>query len=186
MDNIDTVIIERLGERQRKVDFIARNIDDIKSKRFSWGKTAYTIMSVAACFALIVAVTTILFRSDSISDMDVAVPSFEEYRGAGCDEIERLINTGDYEIALAKVESELKGCGSEFETIESEGGSDEEIEYMKALYAEGRDELIWCKIYLLVKLDKKSELKIACRNYLEDGELTVHKIEVEQILEKIK
>lgn len=185
MDNIDTLIIERLGEHQRKVDFVVKNIKGDEPKRHPFGIRKYVILSVAACLALILAVSPILYKDNSIADMAIPSPSFDGYRGSGDNDIERLINDGDYDKALVEVDSELAELDHELTTVASKDISDE-LEYIKSLYISEKDELLWCKIYILVRLDKKSEVENVCRNYLDNGELSAHRKDVERTLKEIQ
>lgn len=186
MDNIDTLIIERLGEHQRKVNFVVNNIKRNEPKRHPFKKTTYLVMSVAACVALILAVSPILFKDNSIADMSIPSPSFDGYRGSANNDIERLINEGDFENALIEVESELSECYNELSMENRYKAAPEELEYMKSMQISGIEELSWCKIYILVRLDKKREVEKACCNYLENGELSAHREDVERILKEIQ
>ena len=185
MDNVDTLIIERLGEHQRKVDFVVKNMKKNGPNRHAFGKSTYVILSVAACLALILAVSPI-FKDNSIADMAIPSPAFDGYRGSGDNDIERLINDGDYEKALVEVQKELTILDHELTTFDTPKASSEESEYIKSLYISEKDELLWCKIYILVRLDKKSEVENVCLNYLDDAELTAHRKDVERTLKEIQ
>lgn len=186
MDSIDTLIIERLGEHQRKIDFVRQNLKKCEHDHLSLGKPTYIIMSVAACIAIIWAVSPVLFKDASVSSIEITPPSFEGYRGAGDNDIEQLINAGEYEAALVKVESELAVCENEFAIMHTAEATPEEMNYIKSLYEAETEELMWCKIYLLAKLGEKDALKRSCVNYLNNNNLTTHREEVEKILKKIQ
>lgn len=186
MENIDALIINRLGEHQRKVDFINRNINRHRSADFSFKEIGYTVLSVAACLAIVFAVSPMLFKSNNISNISVTAPSFTEYRGTSLNNIESLIYSGRYESALLLVNSELTDIKSELEEISLSDMSEDEKFYMTTLCSENKEELIWSKIYLLVKLDRKNDLKNACQNYLDNKEFTRHESEVKNILKEIQ
>ncbi|MCM1140934.1 MAG: hypothetical protein NC453_20380 [Muribaculum sp.] len=184
MDNIDNLIIDRLGERQRKIDFITRNYEK-KASLKSWQRKVYVIMSVAACAALIFTISPLLLKQNSVSDISISAPSFDQYRGAGGKDIELLIETGNFEEALIQVNSELEMCETELSVLAADEVSSEEKKYITTLHIIDKDELLWCKIYLLVKLGKKSDIEKMCDNYLKDNRLTIHREEVKQLLKKI-
>lgn len=186
MENIDALIINRLGENQRKIDFINRNLNRRNKTNLSFKKISYTVFSVAACLAIVFAVSPMLFKNNSISDISISTPSFTEYRGISLHNIESLISSGHYEEALLLVNSELTDIKNELEEITLLDMSEDERFYLTTLYSEDKEELIWSKIYLLVKLDRECELKNACRNYLNNNEFTRHRLEVENILKKIQ
>lgn len=186
MENIDALIINRLGEHQRKIDFINRNINRHSDIGLSFKKISYTVLSVAACLAIVFAVSPILFKSNNISDISITTPYFTEYRGTSHSNIESLISSGRYEDALSAVNYELAEVEKELQGITSTDMSEDEESYMTGLYKGEKEELIWSKIYLLVKLNKKDDLKSACQNYLNNSDFTIHKSEVENILKKIR
>lgn len=186
MENVDTLIINRLGEHQRKVDFIQRNISRSSDKKFSFVKVSYAFMSVAACVAIILAIFPMLFRTETLSDISVAMPSFSEYRGAGLSNIESLLDSEKYEEALSAVNHELVEIDNELESLSTTEMTDEEKTYAYDLYNAGKEELMWCQIYLLLKLNKVDDLKIECPKYLDNTDFKEHATEVSEILKKIQ
>lgn len=186
MDNIDALITNRLGEHQRKIDFINRNLNRRNKTDLSFKKISYTVLFVAACLAIVLAVSPMLLKNNSISDISISTPSFTEYRGTSLNNIESLINSGQYERALLLVNSELTDINNELEKIFSADMSEDEKFYMTSLYRGEKGELIWSKIFLLVKLDRTDELKHNCQSYLNDNDFTKHRSEVENILKKIQ
>lgn len=187
MENIDTLIIDRLGEHQRKVGFVQSNLENRNNIRFSFGKAGYTIMSIAACITIIFAIFPLLFKNNSLSDITVSAPSFTEYRsGYGFEEIELLIKKGNYNKALSLVDAELNKNAMEVGAIMAADMNEEEKGYMLALYNNDKEELLWSKIYLLVKLEKEKDLELCCENYLKTSSFLTHRDEVEEILEIIK
>lgn len=184
MDNIDAFITNRLGEHQRKIDFIDRNLNRHSKTGSSFKKTSYAILSVAACLAIVLTVSPMLFKSNNISDISITAPSFTEYRGTSLNNIESLISSEQYERALLLVNSELTDINDELEKISSADMIEDEKVYMTSLYRGETEELIWSKIYLLVKLDRNDDLKHHCQNYLNNNEFIKHRLEVEDILKK--
>lgn len=186
MENIDSLIINRLGEHQRKVDFINRNINGRSETFFSFKKVSYTALSVAACLAIVFVVSPMLFTNNDISNIAVTVPSFSDYRGTSFYNIESLISSGRYEDALSAVSLELTAVEKELQEISSTEMGDDEESYIIALYNVEKEELMWSKIYLLVKLNRKDDLKHACQNYLNNSNFVKYKSEVEKIFKKFQ
>ena len=184
MENLDAVIIDRLGEHLRKAEFIHRNLEKKERRPFFVPKVRYVIISIAACVALLIAVSPALFMTGSISDISVIHPSFTEFRGGSFDRLESLINEGEYSKAMTIVESELSETDNEIDQINVYDPSDEK-NYMLRLYNDRKEELLWCKIYLLLKLENKKDLEICCQDYLNNTEFHHHDDDVMRILKKI-
>lgn len=186
MENIDNFIIDRLGEHQRKIDFINRSINERGKIMFLFKRAGYTILSMAACLAAVFALFPELFKSNDISDMSLITPSFPEYRGASFANIESQISGGQYDDALSSVNLELCLIENELVKITSTEMSHDEKLYMTTLYKDEKEELLWSEIYILVKLNKKDLLKLACENYLNNNDFERYRPEVAKILKKIK
>lgn len=186
MENMDAIIIDRLGEHQRKVDFINRNINRRRGTIFSFKKINYTVLSIAACLAIVFAVSPMLFKSTNISDISVTAPSFTEYRGSSLNDIESKINSGHYEEALSLVNIELAKIEKELGNVSVDKMSADEVAYTIALYEGEQEELMWSKIYLLVKLNRTNDLELVCQKYLDNSNFDNHTPEVDNILKKIQ
>lgn len=186
MENIDNLIIERLGEHQRKVAFISAQLKNEQVKRSPFRKTVYAIGVIAACCAILFVVSPLLFKGNSISDMQVETPSFMEYRGSGYEKIENLINENEYSGALEVVDHELAEIEEELSSFMSTEISEEEKIYMTTLCNDKKEELLWCKIYLLMKLGRIHDLKTYCNSYLNNNDFQAHREDVKLILKKIK
>ena len=186
MENIDTLIINRLGENQRKIDFINRNLNRRNKTNLSFKKISYTVFSVAACIAILFAIFPQVFKGNDISSISVTAPSFSEYRGSAFNNIESLISGGRYDDALLSVNQELNALEKELRGMSLIEVSEDEESYMITLYECEKEELMWSKIYLLVKLGKKEELSTLCNNYLNNNNFAKHKSEVKNILKKIQ
>lgn len=186
MENLDAIIINRLGEHQRKVDYINRNINRRSETGFPFKKISYTILSVAACLAIVFAVSPMLFRSNNISETALTPPSFTEFRGTSLNNIESLINTGRYEDALLLVNSELFDIDNELESILTTNMNEDEVYYFTTLHRGEKEELLWSKIYLAVMLDRREAVLSGCLNYLNNSDFVRYRLEVENILKKIQ
>lgn len=184
MENIDITIIERLGEHQRKAEFIHRNLEKKERRPFYVPKASYVIISIAACIALLIAVSPMLFQNDELSNLSVMTPSFTEFRSGSSHQLESLIMDGEYSQALTIVKSELSEIDKDLDSINRTNPSDEDI-YLLKLFKDSKEELEWCKIYLLLKLENKEELEICCQEYLNNTELHIHDDDAKKILKKI-
>lgn len=186
MENIDDIIITRLGEHQRKSDFIRQRLERVENTpRFTINKSTYVIISAVACLAILFAISPMLLKSGSLLDMTIAEPSFSEYRG-GSSQIESLLNEKEYVRALSLVESDLTQLEKDMSSMDVTEMVEDESEYLLMQYNVEREELLWCRIYLLTKLDRKDDLQSACQDYFNDIDLQEHRKDVEKILEKFK
>lgn len=186
MENIDTLIINRLGEHQRKVDFINCYFNRRSNTMMSFKKISYSLLSIAACLAIVAFISPILFNSDNFSNLKIPMPSFQEYRGTTFRNIELHINNEQYEDALSSINLELIDVESELRDISSIEMSEDEEAYLTSLYRGEQEELIWSKIYVLAKLGKKNQLKDTCIKYLHNNDFRQYKSDVENILSKIQ
>lgn len=186
MENIDNLIINRLGEHKRKVDFIEKNINSRRENHFSLRRYSYLILSAAACVAIILAISPMLFKSNSVSDLTLTPPSFAEYRGSSLNKIEFLLNNEQYMDALSTVDFELVELDKDIEFLYSAEMSEEEKIFSISLYNEEKEELMWSKIYLLVKLNREDDLRVSCQNYLKNSDFKKYDSEVDMILKKIQ
>lgn len=185
MENLDKLIADRLGEHQRKVDFVSERMNQKQADGSKWSKWRVTL-SVAASIAIIIALYPMLTQRGG--GMDVTPPDFTEYRGgsAGFEEIEHLIAAENYDKALAVVNQKIIDMEVDHILFAPGKKADKaEAEYEEALYHSRREELMWSEIYLLVKIDEPDELSLSCRKYLEEPSYNVHREEVEKIFKKI-
>ena len=186
MDNIDTLIINRLGEHQRKLDFISTNICNRRENIFSFKKISYTVLSVAACLAIVFAISPMVFKSNDISSISVTAPSFSYFLGSTFNHIESLISSGRYNDALPLVTQELTTLEKELQDISLTEMNEDEKSYMIDLYEGEKEALMWSKIYLLLKLGKKDDLQVLCNNYLNYSGFIKYRADVKNILKKIQ
>lgn len=186
MDSLDLLIIDRLGEHKRKADFISRNLRERCGNHIPYAKIVYAILSVAACLVIAMAISPLLFNGGSLQRISITEPSFTGYRGNGYNRIETAINDGNYDAALSMVEVALSETERKIDVLSDAASGDEETEYLTALANDEKEQLLWAKIYLSVKLNKKDTLITACHKYLDNSMFYVHKKEVEHILKIIE
>lgn len=187
METTDTLIIQRLGEYQRKREFITRNLNQQRNVWETPKRVFYYLAAAAACIAVAVAVLPGLLGSNSLSSLNLAEPSFSEYRGGGqYSDIAQAIEANEFDKALSLTNSTIAEVEAEQAAIIATEDGDEEKEYLLALGSESLDELYWTKIYLLAKLGKKDALRQCCANYLDVNQFGRHCEEVQKILGKIE
>ncbi len=186
MNNIDSLIIRRLGEHQRKVDFINSNMKTQQSKSNLFHKMVPAILSVAACAIILLTIFPQIFMNDSFPEISISAPEFSEYRGNGYDSIAAAIRSGNYTEALSLVDGALLDTEVELALLSLADEANKENEYLIALYNETNENLLWCKIFLLVNLERKDDLVASRDKYLKNSSFTMHRAEVKKILEKFK
>lgn len=186
MENIDSLIISRLGEHRRKVDFINSSMKARQLKSNLFHKMGPAILSVAACAIILLTIFPQILMNDPFPEISISAPEFPEYRGDGYDSIAAAIRSGNYTEALSLVDGALSDTEAELALLSPDDEPDKENEYLIALYNETNENLLWCKIFLLVNLERKDDLAACCDKYLKNSSFTTHRTEVKKILEKFK
>lgn len=183
----NSLIISRLGENLKKKEFISRNIEKKQKKIYSFHINRYAITYIAACITTIIVISTLMFNNSSpCSSISISEPSFTEFRGGGFEKIESLIKENKYDKALPLVDIELNYIKEEIKYFTSADMSEEEKKYIHELYNNEIEELLWCKIFLLVKLEKVEILELCCNEYIKNCQFQTHRKEVEHIIKIIK
>ncbi|MGM9815937.1 MAG: hypothetical protein ACI304_02615 [Lepagella sp.] len=184
MEDIDAIIIDRLGEHQRKVEFVTENLTRAKARRHPLRGMKTSMIWAAASLLIILLISPMIIKSIGGSSDSLTEPTFSEYRGAGSNEIEALIKAGEYEKALETTERELATIHRELDAIPTSEMSLEEREYTLALYDAELEEMLWCKIYLLHQLERQSDLDACCKEYLSHESFSKNRKEVEGLMKK--
>lgn len=184
----ESLIVARLGERQRKLDRI-KELE--KSRRNHTAKIvrvmSYAGLSAAACIAIVFAVMPGLLSHNRLDGLDLVAPTFAEYRGGSSNPIEEAIQGGDFALALDLTDEAITQSELNIKEYISSGNENiEEAEYMIAIEREYLETIIWTRIYVLVQMEDENNLMSACEAYLEDSDFQVYRDEVEKILKKIK
>lgn len=195
-NGVDKMIVDRLGERQRKLDRMS-----------AWEKAAsggqkrnlrllYAAISVAACIALVVVVNPFLnggVMSGGTSvingTMEMTRPDFSTFRAALPEllQVEQLIDAGEYYKALDIVEAKLEASDKKVKKAEKEPLYDDE-EWMYEYKAEKllNAELRWTYIYLLVMVECDRTAVKELKKYLEDEEFCLHKKDADAMMRALK
>lgn len=181
----DALIVARLGEHQRKIE----RLNQIRqSGRKRIGTAAwYWVASAVACVAIVFALVPGLLRDDTLSTLNLEQPSLQEYRGSACNAIESAMDSGNYKVALELTESAITASEFEIKEYQSVNSSNsQESEYMMMLERQNLEDLIWTKIYLLVRSGDEDGVLKTCELYMENADFQVYRTDVENILMKIK
>ena len=189
-DELTLRIADRLGERQRKLESMAKW--EQPARKVSFRPAILSVMSIAAC----VAIAFILFtpsRStvNPIDDLGLETPMFEEYRAAmpRMIEISQLLTEQRYADALPIVEEELATSDMDLQELMEKAAcdADEELAYETETEQALNGELRWAYIYILVRENKFEEACKQLQQYLEmSPDIVSHREEAENLLKKIK
>ena len=186
-NGVDKMIVDRLGERQRKLDRMS-----------AWEKAAsggqkrnlrllYAAISVAACIALVVIVNP--FAAGDRRAFTMEKPDFSTFRAAlpELSQVEQLIDAGEYYKALDIVEAKLEASDKKVKNAEKEPLYDDE-EWMYEYKAEKllNAELRWTYIYLLVMVECDRTAVKELKKYLEDEEFCLHKKDADAMMRALK
>lgn len=181
--NNDDLIVARLGERQRKISRI-NEFKTTKKKQSNFLKlVSYTGLSAVACIAILFVAMPRLFNHNRFDVINLAAPSFAEYRGSSSKTIEQAIQCGDFISALNLTDEAIAQCELTINEYHIKSNDNiEETNYMIAIEKEYLESLIWTRIYILVQLEDENGLITACNSYLKDTDYQLYRAEVEKIL----
>lgn len=180
-------IIDRLGERQQKLDRMAEWERKTPTRRL---RPLFVTLAIAACVCAVFILSP--FGKGSVSpwdEMGYGKPSLTEYRAASPEmaEIALLIEQDDFEAALNKTEEALKQSDNaikEWNALE-EMWDDESVAYEQELEWAANSELRWVYIYLLVQHGDHKKAKKEIKKYLQNPQYCEHETEAKALLEKL-
>lgn len=195
-DALTLRIIDRLGERQRKMDLM-RSFD-IKEEsstphvgtRIYGMKRLLMGVAIAACVAgIIVLIPWSGGSLPVVEELGIEKPTMTEYRAASPNiaEIERLMASEQFQEAAKLAEQELKQSDltiHEFEGVVEEL-EDEEMAYEQEAEKVKNSELRWTYIYLLLKTNKKKEARRQLKIYLNNQAYGSHIEEARKLMKEI-
>lgn len=180
----DALIVARLGEHQRKIE----RFNEIRAGRKRFGNAVwYGLVSAVACVAIVFALVPGLLRDDTLSTLNLEQPSLQEYRGSAGNAIESAMDSGNYKLALELTESAITASEREIKEYQSiNSDNSQESEYMMMLERQNLEDLIWTKIYLLVRSGDEDSVLKTCELYMENADFQAYRSDVENILKKIR
>lgn len=185
MENLDSIIIQRLGEHHRKSEFIKRH-NSSHHKYNLLRPISYGVISAAACIAIIMFFSPHLFKPDPFSNISISEHVFDGYRSASEKQIEDAIQSCDFETALHLTNLSIEKSEKEINYLTSLNKTDSETEFLIIVETENLEYLYQKKFHILIKLKKKDEFIATCNKYLSANYLYAFKDEIRVILEKIK
>lgn len=162
-------IAEAVTDRREKLNMMARwDKEEKLSQHLASRKTRIRRwavgLSAAACFAIAFFAARPLFMTTSNPDYNFVMPNFgnnEYYRGGNnsIEYLDSLINSGDYENALTKVDSLIFQYQNELKRFDSMGSLSEKDEYSMELCQDELQDLEWRRSNLLLALDKMNDAR---------------------------
>lgn len=188
-NDVDKLIANRLGERQRKLERMAAMEKATERGRKRNLSILYTAISIAACIALVVIVNPFTGNGPQHSAFAMETPDFSTFRAALPElvQVEALIDAGEYYRALDIVEAKLKESDRNVKHAEKEPLFDDE-EWMYEYRAEKlmNAELRWTYIYLLVMVECDRTAVKELKRYLRDEEFCMHREDAKDMLEALR
>lgn len=138
-------------------------------------------ISAAASVVVIFAIGIGVYINNRPGEQDFGIYSSPSmYRGgsAGIDEIKAMIDSAKYQVALQAIDATIA------DTIIDPKYSQERQEYLRSVNKNQEYELIWLKIQLLVKLNKRQDAYNILETYVnQEGS---HQVEAQGLIEKMK
>lgn len=188
-DNLSAIIIDRLGERQRKIECMKE-----WDKSFSSGsrtlRYVYIVATVAACVLLVWTVFPAQDRNMEMLENLGITYSQTEFRAASQDmaEISDMIESKNYDDALVKTKNLLSRSDLVIDEFEDVGylWDDEELMYSMKEELLANSELRWTYIYLLVCTGDRKEAQKQLKVYLKQKEYCEHEAEARKLLKELK
>lgn len=193
-DALEQCIVERLGERQKKLQRI-EEWEQADRRKVTVHRRMWMTVLAAACVAGVLVVTPLL-RGNDMSVLDqvgIGVPDLTEcYRAADPDlpRIQRMMNEQKWDEALKEARTALRHSNEALELFTDAakrwGHEDEGILYDIQAEEVTNDELHWTYIYLLLRTGHDAEASVQLKEYLRKYNDGVHRNEALTLQEKMK
>lgn len=186
-DELDLLIADRLGERQRKLERMAEWECPARSVQL---RPVMAALAVAAC--LVVALVVIAPWKTTTSAWDelgLETPTSEMLRAAtpNMAEIVQLIEAQNYDAAIIKTEQALAQSDRELSVLNDAMlvGEDDELLYEEEMELLNNSQLRWTYIYLLLRVDRNQDARVELKLYLKYKDAP-HRAEAKELLKRIK
>ncbi|MBP3552299.1 MAG: hypothetical protein J6K05_03900 [Bacteroidaceae bacterium] len=183
-DELTQRIAQRLGERQRKLQCMQEWNRPVRKIPLS---RTLAVLSTAACVALILMAAP--WRGTSPVDELGISPDLTEFRSGvpQMSEIQRLLETSEYESALFQVEQLLLSTDAEIEKMSANTNYQDEVaEYEYQMMRSMNSELRWTYIYLLVQTERSEKALLQLKRYIGDEKYAHHKELAVALREKLE
>ncbi len=184
-DKLEQLIIDRLGERKRKLDRMQKWE---RNRPVSIGRKWAT--GVAACITIAIVMAPFVVPTSSPLDELGIEYSATVFRAASeeAEEIDRLIESGQYGEALTYVDKlieENEGHIGQTE-VPTEKAEADERDYEIGMYRVQISELRWVRIYLLTRMEQYKEAEKELHIYLQDKKHGEHSRDAELLKKALK
>lgn len=180
IDNRIERIIESVGSKKAAMrQWESERITEEVKRKIAVKKWRTYGISAAASIVVVCGIGFGIYFNRTV-DGDFGVSSSTPlYRGGSCDisEIQSMIDSAYYDKALQAIDVTLA------DTLINASFTEERKDYLRNLNANREYELVWLKIDVLVKCEKKADAISLLKEYVNaDG---VHQEEAEQLLHKL-
>lgn len=166
-DALTQRIVDRLGERQKKLNRIAEW--EQPARRMVLRPLKVTL-AVAACLTVAFFLVPLLRSTSPLDTLAIETPMIEEYRSSTLDiaEINRLIETKNYDDALLKTEQMLQHSKREVKMLEKAlvNNNDEVLQYELEAERAMNAQVHWTYIYLLIRVERNDDALRELKIYL--------------------
>lgn len=188
-DVLSAIIIDRLGERQKKIDRMEELNRKYSSKSTALHYT-YIAATVAACILAVWVLYPVQNKNMEMLENLGIVYSQNEFRAASQDlaEISNMIESKKYDDALVKTRDLLSHSDLVIDEFDGVGfeWNDEELMYAMEEEQLANSELRWTYIYLLVCTGERCEAIKQLNIYLKQKEFCEHEVEAKKLLKELK
>lgn len=184
-EELNKLIMERLGERQYKVQRMQEMERRRKSRALMLKRTVY---AAAACLVVALMILPLHRTENPLDTLGIDVTSSEIYRSSTPQSraIAKLIDEGKYAEAQREVEGAIQESDDNISRIRSYCNYDEEAEYMERLEQMDNAELRWLRACILVRTEQYKAAQKELNRYLRKKEFCDHEKEARELLEEIK
>ena len=184
-DELTQVIVERLAERQRKIDRMKEMSTPHRRISLYGGAT----LAVAACVAVI-AVFNLFSNVSPLDEAGIEKPEYSQFRGASKEmtEIYSFLDNKEYDAAERLTRKTINGLEASLDLYWElpEEYDNEEEAYEAECDMLTLSQLRWTYIYLLVKQDKNDIAKRQLKIYIKDKKHAEHYEEAKKLLKVLK
>lgn len=181
-DELTQRIVERLGERQQKIQCMQEW--ERPTKVVSLPRTL-AVLSVAACMTMIFIIAP-WQRASLVDELGISL-HLTEFRSGypQLAEVQRLLETSEFEAALVLTQQLLTQLDEEINKDFVDVEDEMEV-YERTVMCTVNAELRWTYIYLLVKMEQYEEARLQLDSYINDAEYVHHREEAAILREEIE
>lgn len=172
--SVETIIIENLKRNAEMRHQIAEMEQHITSSsthsRNLFPRLTIASLTVAACVSIFFLFNPWAATEQSpLDELNIAMPTLIEFRAASAasSQIDTLMSAQSYSAALEKIDQALKLSSENLQCLElSIVPEDEALLYEKEIATDHHYQLLWIRIYALVRLEHKVEAIDALQHFV--------------------